>query len=119
MRGALRPGGRLAAQCGGAGNIDAFRGLSDEVAAREPYASHLDGFEAPWYYAGPEETEERLRAAGFDEVRCWLQPWEVHPARAGRVPAARLILGPYVDRLPEELQRPLRRRRDSPNRASR
>ena len=31
---ALKPGGRLLAQCGGRGNIDRFRTLSDEVAGR-------------------------------------------------------------------------------------
>jgi hypothetical protein len=49
------------------------------VAAGEAYASHLVGLEEPWYYAGAEETEARLCDAGFGEVRCWLQPWEVIP----------------------------------------
>ena len=87
---ALRPGGRLAAQNGGAGNISRLKRSSAEVAARDPYAAHFEGFGEPWNYAAPEETEERLRAAGFAEARAWLQPWDVDPARAGRVPAHRL-----------------------------
>jgi trans-aconitate 2-methyltransferase len=74
---ALKPGAPLVAQCGGAGNIEAFRQLADEVAAEPPYEEHLRGFVGPWNYAGPEETEARLRSAGFADARCWLQPWPV------------------------------------------
>lgn len=103
LRAALRPGGRLAAQCGGAGNIDAFRRLGEEVQGREPYAPYFEDFGQPWNYAGPEETEERLRKAGFEPASCWLEPWEVIPPE----PAAfcrTVVLGAHVDRLPEELQ---------------
>jgi trans-aconitate 2-methyltransferase len=102
IRAALKPGGRLAAQCGGAGNIDAFRKLGEEVQTREPYAPYFEGFGQPWNYAAPEETEARLRAAGFEGVRCWLEPWEVIPPE----PAAfcrTVVLGAHVDRLPPEL----------------
>jgi len=103
MRAALRDGGRLAAQCGGEGNISDFRRLSAEVAARDPYAEYLgEGFEEPWFYADAEETEQRLRAAGFDEVRCWLQPWEVIPPEP--IEFMRTItLTPHLDELPAEL----------------
>jgi trans-aconitate 2-methyltransferase len=103
MRAALRRSGRLAAQCGGAGNIDAFRRVGEEVGAREPYAQHLQDMGQAWNFADPEETEARLRDAGFDQVRCWLEPWEVIPAE----PAAfcrTVVLGPHIDRLPAELQ---------------
>ena len=102
LRAALRTGGRFEAQCGGHGNIEEFRRISDEVAAREPYASHLTEFEEPWFYAGVEETEERLRAAGFDQVKAWLQPWEVVPEDS-REFMRTLILKPQVDTLPAEL----------------
>jgi trans-aconitate 2-methyltransferase len=102
MRAALKPGARLEAQCGGLGNIDEFRVRSGEVAACEPYASHLAEFEEPWYYAAAEETEERLRDAGFEEVSAWLQPWDVVPSDP-REFMRTLILKPHVDVLPEEL----------------
>lgn len=104
MRAALKPGGRFEAQCGGKGNIDGFRRVSAEVVAREPYAAHLEaaGFEEPWFYADAEETEERLRAAGFAEVKAWLQPWDVVPPDP-REFMRTLILKPQVDALPEEL----------------
>jgi trans-aconitate 2-methyltransferase len=105
MRAALKPGGRLAAQCGGAGNIARLREISDEIAAREPFAPHFEGFASPWNYAGAEETEARLEAAGFRDVRCWLQPWTIEPP----VPAEFLqtvCLGHQVDQLPSELREP-------------
>jgi trans-aconitate 2-methyltransferase len=103
MQAALREGGRFAAQCGGEGNIDAFRAAGEEVAMREPYAEYLGGIEGLWNYAGPEETEERLRAAGFADVRCWLEPWPVHPPEPA-VFAKTVCLGAHVERLPEELR---------------
>jgi trans-aconitate 2-methyltransferase len=102
MRAGLVPGGRFAAQCGGAGNIADFRRLTAEIAAAEPYAEHLAGFEEPWNYAAAEETEERLREAGFAEPRCWLQPWEILPPEPAEF-LRTVCLGPYIDRLPGEL----------------
>lgn len=60
LRSALRPGGRLVAQCGGHGNI--ARVL--EVVGERP---------GTWLYATPEDTEARLRDAGFTSARAWLE----------------------------------------------
>ena len=108
MRAALKPAGRIEAQCGGKGNIDEFRRVSGEVVAREPYAAHLEaaGFEEPWFYADAEETAERLRAAGFERIETWLQPWDVVPS-APREFMRTLILKPHVDSLPAELHEQL------------
>ena len=103
LRAALRSGGRLAAQCGGEGNIDAFRIAGQEIAHREPYAEYLGDTDQLWNYAGPEQTEARLRAAGFDDARCWLEPWPVHPPEPETF-ARTVCLGAHVERLPEELR---------------
>jgi trans-aconitate 2-methyltransferase len=100
---ALKPGGQLVAQCGGKGNIDAFRRLADEVAAEPPYAEHMRDFVGPWNYADPDETEARLRTAGFDEVRCWLQPWPVTPDDPLEF-ARTVCLGNHLESLPEHLR---------------
>ncbi len=100
---ALEPGARLVAQCGGKGNIDAFRRLADEVAAQEPYAEHMSDFKGPWNYASAEDTEALLAAAGFDEVRCWLQPWPVTPDNPLEF-ARTVCLGNHLEALPEELR---------------
>jgi len=102
---ALEPGGRLVAQCGGKGNIDAFRRLADEVAAEHPYAEHMTGFAGPWNYASPEDTEARLAAAGFDEIRCWLQPWPVAPADPLEY-VTTVCLGNHLEALPQDLHAP-------------
>jgi trans-aconitate 2-methyltransferase len=103
LRAALRPGGRLVAQCGGKGNIDVLRGKARTVVAREPYAEHFAGWRAPWNYAAPEETRERLLAAGFASARSWLQPAPRQPEKP-REFLATIVLGPHVQQLPEELR---------------
>lgn len=105
LRAALKPGGRMAAQCGGAGNIDELRETTRRVAAEEPYASHLTGLEEPWNYASAEETEARLGAAGFAQARCWLQPWDVIPPEPFEF-LRTICLAPYLDPLPAELHKP-------------
>ncbi|MGV1047429.1 MAG: class I SAM-dependent methyltransferase [Solirubrobacterales bacterium] len=103
MRACLRPGGRLAAQCGGAGNIDAFREAGKEVSAREPYAEHFEDFGDLWHYAAAEQTEARLRAAGFEAVRCWLEPWAVAPPEPAEFTRTIMLSG-HIDRLPPQLR---------------
>jgi trans-aconitate 2-methyltransferase len=97
----MNPGGRLLAQCGGKGNIDAFRELADAVAAEEPYAPHFEGWRRPWNYASAEQTAERLASAGFVEVETWLQPKRVE---AGRAFVETVCLVRHLDPLPDELR---------------
>lgn len=101
----LRPGGAIAAQCGGAGNINRLRAITGEVAASEPFAPYFEDFDEPWNYAGAEATEARLEAAGFVDVRCWLQPWTIEPPEPAEF-LRTVCLGPHMDRLPAELQAP-------------
>ncbi len=100
---ALRPGGRLVAQCGGRGNIDVLRGVAHAVLEDEPYAAYFRGWQPPWNYAGPEETEARLRGAGFQSARCWLQPAPQQPEHP-RAFLSEIVLGPHCQRLPAELR---------------
>jgi trans-aconitate 2-methyltransferase len=105
MRAALRPGGRFEAQCGGAGNIDELRRTAKRLAAEEPFAEHTAAIGYLWNYASPEQTEQRLAAAGFTDVECWLQPWDVVPPEPAEF-LRTICLGPYVDALPIELRDP-------------
>jgi len=105
LRAALRPGGRLVAQCGGEGNIDVLRGKAREVLAREPYARHFAGWQPPWNYAGAEPTRARLRAAGFASAECSLTPAPREPAAPGEF-LSTIVLGPHVQRLPQDLREP-------------
>jgi trans-aconitate 2-methyltransferase len=103
LRAALHPGGQLVAQCGGEGNIDVLRGHAREVLGREPYAEHFVGWQPPWNYAGPQQTERRLLAAGFSGARCWLAPAPQQPEHA-REFLSTIVLGPHVQQLPQQLR---------------
>jgi trans-aconitate 2-methyltransferase len=105
LHAALRPGGQLVAQCGGEGNIDRLRGIAGAVLEREPYAEHFRDWRSPWYYAAPEPTRERLLEAGFTAAECWLAPAPQYPEQP-REFLAKVILGPHVQRLPEDLRDP-------------
>ena len=103
MFAALRPGGRLAVQCGGAGNLGSYHDQLHEICAEPPFAEYLGDWEGPWNFAGAADTALKLHAAGFTDVSCWLEPWPVHPEH----PAAYLesvCLGPFLDGLPQELR---------------
>lgn len=100
---AMKPDARLIAQCGGAGNIDRFHGLAAEVARREPFAQHLGGWVGPWNFAGAEETAQRLRAAGFEDVETWLNEHPVEPPEP-REYFRTVCLGHHLERLPEDLR---------------
>jgi trans-aconitate 2-methyltransferase len=102
---ALRPGGRLVAQCGGRGNIDAFRLTADEVAAEPPFAPYFAGWRRPWNYATAEETAQALERAGFADVRCWLEPKSVQPPDP-RSFVQTVCLVRHLDPLPEALREP-------------
>jgi trans-aconitate 2-methyltransferase len=95
---ALRPGGRMSVQCGGEGNVAGVHAAALAAAAHADLAHRLAGWPGPWNFAGPEETERRLRATGFDDVRCWLQPWTVEPEEP-RAYLETVCLGPHLERL--------------------
>lgn len=89
----LRPGGRLVAQCGGAGNIGAVRAAI--AAAGEPWAG-------PWVFATPDETRARLEAAGFRDVETWLhdETASFDPGEPFREYLRTVVLGSHLERLP-------------------
>jgi trans-aconitate 2-methyltransferase len=105
IRSVLRPGGRLVAQCGGEGNVARFHATTDAIAARAPYAEFLEGMPAPWRFEAPGPTEQRLRASGFNGVRCWLQPKPTVPRDAAGF-LRTVLLNYHVRRLPEPLVAP-------------
>lgn len=105
LREHLVPGGRLVAQCGGDGNVSEHAKAIAAVATRPEYLPHFEGMSAMWNFASPEPTEERLRAAGFSEARCWLEPKPYTPAEPLRFTMT-VTLGPHLARLPEEKRQP-------------
>jgi trans-aconitate 2-methyltransferase len=89
----LRPGGRLAAQCGGAGNIASIQGVLATVG---------DGWLGDVHFETPEDTKRRLEAAGFDEIECWLteEPTDFEPGEPLEAYLRTVVLGSHLARLP-------------------
>jgi trans-aconitate 2-methyltransferase len=91
---ALRRGGPLVAQCGGEGNLDRLA----EVVAGFGHDVRTDKT-----FANPGDTERRLRAAGFTEIRCWLAS-EPTPIPREDLPAylRTVCMGGVVDELADD-----------------
>lgn len=95
----LRPGGRLVAQCGGAGNLAALLRAARDAG---------DTWDGVHHFATPEDTRRRLEAAGFVEVETWLHA-EPTPFEPGERLAAFLrtvVLGAHLERMPAERRDP-------------
>jgi trans-aconitate 2-methyltransferase len=105
VHGWLRPGGRLAAQLGGRGNAQNVVDAAVGAAGTEPFARHLLGWEHPWNFQSPDEASERLRRAGFVEVRCVREErwFEFDDPREFQRTVG---LAVHLDHLPEELREP-------------
>lgn len=103
LRAALRPGGRLVAQCGGEGNIAAVHAAARTVGAQQPFAPHLADWAGPWRFAPAGETERLLAEAGFAESRAWLEDKPVTPEDP-RAYLREINLGAHLEQLPEELR---------------
>ena len=103
LHAALRPGGRVVAQCGGQGNIERVHRAAGEVASEDPFAPYMADWQGPWNFAGAEETAMRLERAGFTDVKTWLEPYPVTPDDP--IMFMRTVcLGPHLERLPEGLR---------------
>jgi trans-aconitate 2-methyltransferase len=93
----MPPGAQLVAQCGGGDNIARVRAILRDLG--ETWT--------PWNFAGPEQTRQRLEAAGFEAIETWLheEPTEVPPAD---VPAylRTIILGANLLRKSPEAREP-------------
>jgi trans-aconitate 2-methyltransferase len=99
----LKPGGRLHAQCGGQGNVAKHAAAIAEVASREPFAEPFGEMPLLWNFSSAEETAERLRNAGFEDIETSLEPKPVTPPEPREF--MRIVtLGPHLARLPEELR---------------
>jgi trans-aconitate 2-methyltransferase len=90
----IRPGGRLVAQCGGAGNIASVRAILATIG---------DGWTGEAHYETPAATSARLSAAGFTDIETWLQPepTRFEPGEPLETFLRTVILGGHVARLGE------------------
>jgi trans-aconitate 2-methyltransferase len=88
----LRPGGRLVAQCGGAGNIASIERVLATVG---------DGWIGVHHFETPEATTGRLEASGFVDIECWLndQPTRMEPGEPFLAYLRTVVLGAHLERL--------------------
>ena len=103
LREVLKPGGRLVAQCGGAGNVAALKAAAEAVGERKPYADALAGWPGPWNFAGTHETAEHLTRLGWVDVWTWLQHVRVEPDDPHEY-LGTVALGEHLERLDEPLR---------------
>ena len=73
LRDALRPGGWLEAQCGGGPNLARLLERAGVLMASSRLEAFFTGWQNPWEFASPELTAERLRRAGFTQIRTGLE----------------------------------------------
>lgn len=103
---ALRPGGRLHAQCGGGPNLARARDLAAEVMAAPPFAPYFRDWPSVWRYASDDDTRVRLEQAGFTDVQTSLEPAPTTFATEAdyREFVTTVIFHPHLAQLPEDLR---------------
>lgn len=99
---ALRPSGRLEAQCGGEGNVAEWERAVEAVAGDERFSSYFRDLGRPWNFASVGDTEARLERAGFEVARVWLEPRTYEPPEP-RDYVRSVGLSRHLARLPDEL----------------
>jgi trans-aconitate methyltransferase len=100
---ALRPGGRLVAQCGGGPNLHHVKGMCRVIMQQPVFAAHFAGWREPWEYADAETTAARLAAAGFVDIHTSVEaaPYLQPDAAAYKEFVTNVICRPYLAQLPE------------------
>lgn len=107
LYGALRPGGWLIAQCGGAGNLQQLLQRVATLSAKPRYAAYLAAFRYPWVYSDPEETARRMAAAGFREIETGLEdaPTLFPDERQYQEFVSKVILHRHLELIPDAATR--------------
>jgi len=100
---ALKPGGWLEAQCGGGPNLARVRERTTALTARPDFAPFFAGWAPTWHYQDDLTTAERLRRAGFTEVKTWLEeaPATLSDAAEYKEFLATVTLHRHVARIPD------------------
>jgi ubiquinone/menaquinone biosynthesis C-methylase UbiE len=99
---ALRPGGWLCAQCGGAGNLDRFLGRVEALMATPAYSPFFHDFEFPWEFSNASTAAIRLKNAGFEAIETGLEeaPTRFSSSEGFQQFAGNVILHRHLERLP-------------------
>ena len=79
---ALKPGGRLVAQCGGGPNIQRVHDRAAVLMHEPDFAPYFASWRDPWEFADAGTTRQRLETAGFTSVATSIEPSPVIHADA-------------------------------------
>jgi len=99
---ALRPGGRLHAQCGGGPNLHHAHELALQVMRTPPFAPFFADWPGPWEFAYADVTAERLKRSGFVDIETSLEeaPTTLANEADYREFVTTVIYHPHLERLP-------------------
>jgi trans-aconitate 2-methyltransferase len=99
---ALKPGGRLVAQCGGGPNLARLRGRAAALMRTGEFGDGFETWREPWLFLEPEQAALRLRAAGFVEIEAHLEaaPTPFPSAADYRAYLERVALAGHLAALP-------------------
>ena len=99
---ALRPGGRLHAQCGGGPNLAHAHELAEHVMHSPAFRPYFANWPGPWEFADATTTADRLRAAGFADIETGLEaaPTPLATEADYREFVTTVIYHPHLERLP-------------------
>jgi trans-aconitate 2-methyltransferase len=101
---ALKPGGRLVAQCGGGPNLAHVLHRASMLTESPPFAPYFVGWGKQWEFADPDTTARRLLAARFDGVETGLEHAPVTFAGPGEYSefVRTVIFRPHLERMGDE-----------------
>ena len=104
---ALKPGGRIHAQCGGGLNLARLHRRAVALARSAQFAPDFVGWSDPWNYSSAEDAHARLMRVGFTDVHTWLEeaPATFADAEAFRVFIKTVVLRPFLAPIGDEGRR--------------
>jgi trans-aconitate methyltransferase len=100
---ALRPGGSLIAQCGGAHNLARLLARMARLMESPQYAKYFVGYRFPWEFSDAETAATRMRTAGFEQIDTSLEeaPTKFETAEEFQRFVESVILHRHLERLPQ------------------
>jgi trans-aconitate 2-methyltransferase len=104
---ALRPGGRLVAQCGGTRNLARFHHRTEVLMRDAQFAPYFTKWSDPWEFADAETTARRLADAGFEDIQTSIEqsPVVFPEVETFRAFITNVICRPHLAQLPDVARR--------------
>ena len=104
---ALNPGAWLEAQCGGGPNLARVRERTVALMSQPDFAPFFAGWAPPWQYPDDITTAQRMRRAGFVEIKTWLEemPTTLSDADEYNEFLATVTLHRHIARIPDPAMR--------------